>query len=49
MSHQESKISHRSRRVNPWLDKNIAGYVAAAGAAGVSILAARRSACPPVR
>jgi hypothetical protein len=41
MSHQESKISHRSRRVNPWLDKNIAGYVAAAGAAGVSILAAQ--------
>src|SRR5579862_2566386 len=41
MSDPASKKSSRPRRVNSRLDKNLAAYVAAAGAAGVSILAAQ--------
>jgi hypothetical protein len=44
MSHPASTIASRSReiaRINPRLDKSLAGYMLAAGAAGVSLLAAQ--------
>jgi hypothetical protein len=44
MSHPASTIASRSRqlaKVNPKLDKNLAAYMLAAGAAGVSLLAAQ--------